>query len=93
MTYEEKEREIEAKENGLTRRPIESYIRPGSVIVMLSFFIFLTLADGNLGNFTVKEPYIDVLEIVLITIIASFFGGRSFEKLSRINKYSIEKKD
>ena len=31
-------------------------------------------------NFVVEEKWTDLLQLVLITVIGAYFGGRSFEK-------------
>ena len=33
--------------------------------------------------FNVKDSYIDLLQMVLITVIGAYFGGRSFEKVKK----------
>ena len=33
------------------------------------------------NNFEVKENWVTLLELVLTTVIASYFGGRSYEKV------------
>ena len=34
-------------------------------------------------NFKVQDQWIDLLQIILITIIGAYFGGRSYEKIKR----------
>ena len=34
-------------------------------------------------DFNVKDNWIDLLQLVLITVIGAYFGGRSFEKVKK----------
>jgi hypothetical protein len=34
-------------------------------------------------NFNVKDSYVDLLQLVLITVIGAYFGGRSLEKVKK----------
>jgi len=33
--------------------------------------------------FTVEDKWVDLLQLVLITVIGAYFGGRSYEKIKR----------
>ena len=35
-------------------------------------------------NFDVKEDYIDLMKALLITVYFAYFGGRSYEKYTKI---------
>jgi len=37
--------------------------------------------DAGAIKFNVQENWVDLLQIVLITVISAYFGGRSFEKI------------
>ena len=39
--------------------------------------------DAGVINFEVKDTWIDLLQLTLITVISAYFGGRSFEKIKR----------
>ena len=39
--------------------------------------------DINIYRRNVKDSYIDLLQITLITVIGAYFGGRSLEKRKR----------
>ena len=41
------------------------------------------LVDNIVTDFNVKENWIDLLQLVLITVIGAYFGGRSFEKVKK----------
>ena len=34
-------------------------------------------------KFNVKDSYVDLLQLVLITVIGAYFGGRSLEKVKK----------
>ena len=34
-------------------------------------------------KFSVKDTYVDLLQLVLITVIGAYFGGRSLEKVKK----------
>jgi len=59
-----------------------------SFIVMVLFAIadlvtsFIFIDAGKL-NFNVKDSYVDLLQLVLITVIGAYFGGRSLEKVKK----------
>ena len=50
------------------------------LIVCTMLFIFL---DAGAIKFNVKDSYIDLLQLVLITVIGAYFGGRSLEKVKK----------
>ena len=61
----------------------KSIVRPGSVVVMLAFFIFVVLSDGNIPNFNIKEGYYPMIETIVTTVVVAFFGMRGIEKTAR----------
>jgi hypothetical protein len=44
------------------------------------------LADGNIGDFHIKQAYIPLLETVVTTVVFAYFGGRSVEKATKVFK-------
>jgi len=42
--------------------------------------MLLIFIDAGKLSFNVKDSYVDLLQLVLITVIGAYFGGRSFEK-------------
>ncbi len=62
---------------------VKSFVRPGSVVVVITFFMFIVIADGNWGGFTIKEGYYQMIEAVVTTVIVAFFGMRGIEKTAR----------
>ena len=61
----------------------KQFIRPVGFVVTLGIFFLLMFIDGNVGNFTVREAYLPILETVLVTIVVAFFGSRGVEKTTR----------
>ena len=39
--------------------------------------------DAGALNFEVKSSWVDLLQLVLITVIGAYFGGRSLEKVKK----------
>ena len=65
------------------RVPLKNYVRPLSVVYVLALFTFVIIADGNLGNFTIKPGYYSMIETVVVTVVLGFFGMRGIEKTAR----------
>ena len=60
-------------------------IRPLTLIFLVFCTLILIFIDYGFIEFEVKQNWIDLLQIILITIIGAYFGGRSFEKIKRLN--------
>ena len=56
-------------------------IRPASLIFLLAVVGVLSVTDGNVGEFTVGESYIELFNTLLLVAFAFYFGGRSLEKI------------
>ena len=56
-------------------------VRPMTLIFMLACTMLLIFIDAGTIEFYVEEKWTDLLQLVLITIVGSYFGGRSIEKL------------
>ena len=56
-------------------------VRPLTLIFMLVCTMLLIFIDAGQIEFVVEDKWTDLLQIVLITIVGSYFGGRSIEKL------------
>ena len=63
-------------DNNLTK-----YIRPSVLITLVVNTIVLIYLDSFSESFNVRESWVSLLEIILITVIGAYFGGRSFEKI------------
>ena len=58
-------------------------VRPLVLIFLVLCTMLLIFIDAGKLNFNVKDSYIDPLQLVLITVIGAYFGGRSFEKIKK----------
>ena len=55
-------------------------VRPMVLIFLVVCTVLLIFIDAGHLKFNVKDSYVDLLQIVLITVIGAYFGGRSLEK-------------
>tara|TARA_R110000851_G_scaffold290822_1_gene445155 strand:- start:237 stop:449 length:213 start_codon:yes stop_codon:yes gene_type:complete len=60
---------------------LTKYIRPSVLITLVVNTIVLIYLDSFSESFNVRESWVSLLEIILITVIGAYFGGRSFEKI------------
>ena len=58
-------------------------VRPLVLIFLIVCTMLLIFIDAGAIKFNVKDSYIDLLQLVLITVIGAYFGGRSFEKVKK----------
>ena len=58
-------------------------IRPLVLIFLVICTMLLIFIDAGKINFNVKDSYVDLLQLVLITVIGAYFGGRSLEKVKK----------
>ena len=58
-------------------------IRPLVLIFLVTSTILLIFIDAGLLKFEVKSSWVDLLQLVLITVIGAYFGGRSLEKVKQ----------
>ena len=58
-------------------------VRPLVMIFLIVCTMLLIFIDAGALKFNVKDSYIDLLQMVLITVIGAYFGGRSFEKVKK----------
>ena len=55
-------------------------VRPLTLIFLVVSTVLMIFIDAGTIQFTVEEKWTDLLQLVLITVIGAYFGGRSFEK-------------
>ena len=60
-------------------------VRPMILIFLVVSTVLMIFIDAGTISFTVEQKWTDLLQLVLITVIGAYFGGRSFEK-SKKNK-------
>ena len=58
-------------------------VRPVVLIFLVVCTMLMIFIDAGTINFLVEEKWTDLLQIVLITVIGAYFGGRSFEKIKK----------
>ena len=58
-------------------------VRPLVLIFLIVCTMLLIFIDAGAIKFDVKDSYIDLLQLVLITVIGAYFGGRSLEKVKK----------
>ena len=58
-------------------------VRPMTLIFLIICTMLLIFIDAGFLNFNVKDSYVDLLQLVLITVIGAYFGGRSLEKVKK----------
>ena len=58
-------------------------VRPMVLIFLIVCTMLLIFIDAGTINFNVKDSYVDLLQLVLITVIGAYFGGRSLEKVKK----------
>ena len=55
-------------------------VRPMILIFLVVSTVLMIFIDAGTIQFTVEEKGTDLLQLVLITVIGAYFGGRSLEK-------------
>ena len=58
-------------------------VRPMILIFLVVSTVLMIFIDAETIQFTVEQKWTDLLQLVLITVIGAYFGGRSFEKSKR----------
>ncbi len=61
-------------------------VRPMTLIFLVVSTVLLVFVDAGFISFDVKASWVDLLQLVLITVIGAYFGGRSLEKVKNNNK-------
>ena len=58
-------------------------VRPLVLIFLVISTVLLIFIDAGVINFVVEAKWTDLLQLVLITVIGAYFGGRSLEKTKK----------
>tara|TARA_Y100001963_G_scaffold98782_1_gene136027 strand:+ start:512 stop:904 length:393 start_codon:yes stop_codon:yes gene_type:complete len=58
-------------------------VRPLVLIFLVVSTVLLIFIDAGVINFVVEAKWTDLLQLVLITVIGAYFGGRSLEKTKK----------
>ena len=60
---------------------LAKYIRPVTLIALMTMFMATMVADSMDGwPFNVKDSYVSLLEILMLTSFGAYFAGRTIEK-------------
>ena len=55
-------------------------VRPLVLVFLVVSTVLMIFIDAGTIKFTVEEKWTDLLQLVLITVIGAYFGGRTMEK-------------
>ena len=58
-------------------------IRPMTLVFLVVSTVLIIFIDAGVISFEVKDTWVDLLQLVLITVIGAYFGGRSLEKTKK----------
>ena len=58
-------------------------VRPLVLVFLVVSTVLMIFIDAGTINFTVEAKWTDLLQLVLITVIGAYFGGRSLEKVKK----------
>ena len=58
-------------------------VRPMVLIFLVVSTVLLMFIDAGVLSFNVEAKWTDLLQLVLITVIGAYFGGRSLEKTKK----------
>jgi hypothetical protein len=58
-------------------------VRPMTLIFLVVCTMLMIFIDGGTIAFTVDDEWKSLLQLVLITVIGAYFGGRSLEKVKK----------
>ena len=59
-------------------------IRPLVLAFLVVCTVLMIFIDAGSINFVVEQKWTDLLQLVLITVIGAYFGGRSYEKGTKV---------
>ena len=58
-------------------------IRPLVLVFLVVSTVLMIFIDAGTISFVVEDKWTDLLQLVLITVIGAYFGGRSLEKTKK----------
>ena len=59
-------------------------VSPAVLIFLIFSTILLIFIDSGFITFVVDNEWKDLLKVLLVTVVAAYFGGRSYEKGTKI---------
>ena len=67
-------------------------VRPMVLIFLVVSTVILVFIDAGVIDFIVEDKWVDLLQLVLITVIGAYFGGRSMETVNNNKKNRKDEK-
>ena len=58
-------------------------VRPLVLVFLVVSTVLMIFIDAGMIQFEVESKWTDLLQLVLITVIGAYFGGRSLEKVKK----------
>ncbi len=58
-------------------------VRPLVLIFLVLSTVLLIIIDAGVLTFKVENSWIELIKLTLLTVIGSYFGGRSYEKVQK----------
>jgi len=58
-------------------------VRPLVLVFLVISTVLMIFIDAGMIAFEVEDKWTDLLQLVLITVIGAYFGGRSLEKVKK----------
>jgi|TARA_R100000808_G_C2148643_1_gene156812 hypothetical protein len=58
-------------------------VRPLVLVFLVIATVLMIFIDAGMISFNVEAKWTDLLQLVLITVIGAYFGGRSLEKVKK----------
>lgn len=93
LEFEKLQTQLEvSRQENVTRRweadmssdvQLAKVIRPSIMIVLLVFFMVITLWDAISSEFMPRENFIDLLQVLMLTVFGAYFAGRTIEKVRK----------
>ena len=88
IIYEQQNKEIQAitsrwEADSMSDSWLSKNVRPLVLVFLVIATVLLIFIDAGAINFTVEAKWTDLLQLVLITVIGAYFGGRSLEKVKK----------
>ena len=85
MIYDHQTKEMEAvttrwQSDMASDNKLSKSVRPLTLIFLFVSTVLLIFIDSGFINFAVDDEWKELLKMLLITITAAYFGGRSYEK-------------
>mgnify|MGYP000465828727 CR=1 FL=1 len=93
LEFEKLKSQIEiSRQENVTRRweadmssdvRLAKIIRPSIMIALLLFFMVITIWDAITDQFMPRDSFIDLLQVLMLTVFGAYFAGRTIEKTTK----------